>query len=435
MCFKYRLVLGSCRVRFYRLNEEGTEVIKQIDDIPLYSDTVIIPDKTSSEVLISFRTHERVFSYKNISQFEDNLGNPLVFADFDEFVTALLNEQANCDCCTTEAGNISVSSDSYTSWVDPVTGNIYERTLSEGSVTWTDSRSLAVLSNTFIIERLVPSGAIYDTLSSPLKGNQHQYKAILKFGQTGEVDIVDAPKDVWNGPFSYEGHDPTTSEVIQISSTSANDTSGGTGARTLQVFGLKTPTSTEEESEIITLNGTTLVTLANTWYRLYRAKVLTAGSSGANEGFVNAVSQGTTSTMFSIPVGSNQTTVGAFTIPAETEGLLMSFNAGMARTNGSNGSAIVSLRVREPGSVYQTRRLYTITNSYEIGRDRLFSPEVLMPGTDIKVTVESVSDNSTTIFLNSESLFTQFQYKALNTVYLTVDALILYVKRTLIYLL
>lgn len=73
---------------------------------------------------------------------------------------------------------------------------------------------------------------------------------------------------------------------IQLSSSSINDTTGGTGAITVEVTGLKLDGDDWlDTSEIITLNGRTAVTSSLTdWYRVNFLYVYTTGTSLFNEG-------------------------------------------------------------------------------------------------------------------------------------------------------
>lgn len=68
-------------------------------------------------------------------------------------------------------------------------------------------------------------------------------------------------------------------------SSDANDTSAGTGARTIRVTGINT--SFAKFTETVTMNGTTSVNLATTNVQfIYKLEVLTAGSGGLNAGII-----------------------------------------------------------------------------------------------------------------------------------------------------
>lgn len=77
---------------------------------------------------------------------------------------------------------------------------------------------------------------------------------------------------------------PTSSTLLGVASTSANDTSVGTGARTLQIEGLNS--NYDPQTEVITLNGQTRVNTTKQFLRVNGATVLTAGTSRGNEGTI-----------------------------------------------------------------------------------------------------------------------------------------------------
>ena len=95
-------------------------------------------------------------------------------------------------------------------------------------------------------------------------------------------------KDVWE-PNTADTGDLvyiTSATTIEIDSTSTNDTSDGTGLRTLLLQGIAALGSAQQE--VITMNGTTEVLTANQYLRGNSMVGLTAGSVGWNVGNVIA---------------------------------------------------------------------------------------------------------------------------------------------------
>ncbi len=220
----------------------------------------------------------------------------------------------------------------------------------------------------------------------------------LKFGRNSDIDTGSVPEDVWNGGNVYTGQPLSfTPETVDVFSGDANDTSAGTGARTLRLWGLKTEASTEYETEDIIFDGTSAVTSADTWWRVNRAKVLTAGSGGENAGVITIQATTTDTNVFAkIPAGYNQTQIAAYTVPAGKKAIWKSFRAAITRTSGAAGSATVTVRVREPDGVFWAAR--TLELQTGSARDFTeFAGDVWLAGTDIKVRVEDVSDNNTVI--------------------------------------
>ena len=220
-------------------------------------------------------------------------------------------------------------------------------------------------------------------------------EAGIKFGRNSDVDTGTVPEDLWEGGGLYSGHPQNfTPETVDVFSSSSADASGGTGARTVRIRGLKTDQSTAYEEEDITLNGTNAVTSINSWWRVNRVKVLTGGSGGANAGVITVRSTTTTANVFAaVPVGSNQSQIGAFTVPAGQIMVLKRLRIAITRATGAAGSATVSLREREPGGVFQAARIFEIQTGAP-AEFTSFAGERIVAGTDMKFEIEAVSDNN-----------------------------------------
>lgn len=81
-------------------------------------------------------------------------------------------------------------------------------------------------------------------------------------------------------PFSWT--QMSSADTMDVVSDSANDTSAGTGARSIKITGLDG--NYNEIEETVTMNGTTSVTTTNTFIIIHRAIPKTAGSSETNDG-------------------------------------------------------------------------------------------------------------------------------------------------------
>lgn len=235
-----------------------------------------------------------------------------------------------------------------------------------------------------------------DWYQSVQEGRWPNYAMETKFGTN--LDIDSGPEDIWLNGGIYTGQpDSFTPETVDVFSSSANDTSAGTGARTVRIFGLKTSTSEAYESEDITLNGAAQVTSSNTWWRINRMYVLTAGSGGENAGALTCRSTTTTANVFAVvSAGYNQTQIAAWTVPAMHTAWLKRVRISMGRANGAAGSALVTIRSRELGGVYRSIRVFTITDSMSADYTALGGSS-MAAGSDIKVRCESVSDTNTEI--------------------------------------
>lgn len=219
-----------------------------------------------------------------------------------------------------------------------------------------------------------------------------------KFGRNSDVDILTAPEDVWEGSGIYSGQPESfTPETVDVFSSLGADDAAGTGARTVEITGLKSTTSTAFESETMALNGTTNVTSVNTWYRVFRVKVLTAGSGGSNAGVITVRPTTTVANVFaSVVAGYNQSQVCALTVPAAKTMLIKRMRIAAVRSNGSAGSAEIHFLTRPPGGVFNVSRVFEVQDGSAV--DFTFEGGLkLSPGTDWRVRVFSVSDNNTVI--------------------------------------
>ncbi len=141
---------------------------------------------------------------------------------------------------------------------------------------------------------------------------------------TGSVSngISAAPTDVWAGadgallpvpqPIWIA---PTAARRHTLSSSSASDTAGGTGMRTVAVRGL-TSWSTKEVTEIVTLNGLTGVLTANSYVIVNDMTMVTCGSAGPNVGRVTAVAQTDNTISLAMRPNSGRTTTTIYGIPS-----------------------------------------------------------------------------------------------------------------------
>lgn len=163
------------------------------------------------------------------------------------------------------------------------------------------------------------------------------HAAVNKFGRNSEIDSGDS-EDVWDGGDDWVA--PTTARLHDVKSTSGNDTSAGTGARTVEVYGL-TGWSTAEVSETVTLNGTTNVATSNSYVIIHRMKVLTAGSGAINAGDITATAQTDATVTAQITAGEGQTLMAIYGIPSGQSLSLLNYYAAMNRTQTSGNIDVV----------------------------------------------------------------------------------------------
>lgn len=191
----------------------------------------------------------------------------------------------------------------------------------------------------------------------------------FKFGFNADVDNL--LETVWaqGGLYSYLA----AATVLKISSSSTADTSAGTGARTVTIFGLDA--NYNEISETITLNGQTAVNSTNSYLRIFRMVVNTAGSGDQNAGVIYAgtgtVTTGVPANIYAtIAIGDNQTLMALWTVPAGHTAYLLQTDITLATTQ-NNKYCTVSIVSRPFGEVFQVRDRFvksesTTNQSYSI---------------------------------------------------------------------
>lgn len=147
------------------------------------------------------------------------------------------------------------------------------------------------------------------------RGQVDGHNALFKFGINGDVGT--SVETVWaqGGTYAY----PAAATVMKISSSSANDASAGTGARTISIAGLDA--NYNEISETVILNGQTEVNTVNSYLRIFRMYVVTAGSGATAAGTIYAgtgtVTSGVPANIYGmITLTANQTQMAFWTVPA-----------------------------------------------------------------------------------------------------------------------
>lgn len=217
------------------------------------------------------------------------------------------------------------------------------------------------------------------------------YSIVNKLGRNSDIDTATVPEDIWTGGGTYTGFPDSTLETISLLSDSASDTSAGTGARTVNIIGLDTDYN--EQSEVITLNGTTPVASVNTYRRMHTMSVRSAGSGGVNAGAITARHTTTTSNIFNIiQPGFNQSFGSGYTVPAGYAALLrrMKVNIRLVVTAVAVEGVIWT---RSFGSVFRARRPFSANNSLNTN-DEIYGGLQLTEKSDIILRVLTVTANN-----------------------------------------
>ena len=178
-----------------------------------------------------------------------------------------------------------------------------------------------------------------DFLIEVAKGNVAGHSLVNKFGFNAAVGSTLQP--IADGAV-YQT--PTTAQSLEMVSSDANDTSAGSGARTLEIQGLDA--SFALQIVTVAMNGTTAAAVTGTWMRVFRMRVLTSGTYatqavGSHVGILTlrvAAAGATWATIglsaSSFPIG--QTEIGCYTIPAGYTGYLLSKHVSIESTKVPN---------------------------------------------------------------------------------------------------
>lgn len=134
-------------------------------------------------------------------------------------------------------------------------------------------------------------------------GKRQGRSTINKFAYNADVDSAGVEVVAsFGGTFNIM----TSADTLNVVSSSANDTSAGTGARTILITGIDENFLTQTET--VTLSGATPVTTSNSWLGVNRVIVLSSGTSNANEGTITiSDTAGTVGTQAEIAINSSVT--------------------------------------------------------------------------------------------------------------------------------
>jgi hypothetical protein len=214
------------------------------------------------------------------------------------------------------------------------------------------------------------------------RGQINGHKTLFKFGINGDVGT--SVETVWaqGGTYVY----PSAATVMKISSSSADDAAAGTGARTILIAGLGA--NYNEISETVTLNGQTEVNTVNSYLRISRMFVVTAGSGATAVGTIYAgtgtVTSGVPATVYGmIAIGANQTQMAFWTVPAGYTLYLMGtfYSSGNSTANAFTNFQLIQ---RPFGGVFRQQSSTRTAGSGNFVLD-LHTPLAFPEKTDIEI--------------------------------------------------
>lgn len=210
-------------------------------------------------------------------------------------------------------------------------------------------------------------------------GRLHNWTSDVKYGANPAVGTS------WENLWTQGGSPLTnnTATIVEFTSATASDAGAGAGARTIEFSGVDADYI--QQTETITLTGTSAASSVGSFLYVHRMKVLTSGSKLSNQGIVSAAVGG--STMGTIPAGSGQSEMLIRPVPAST--IMYMTGLTVAVDKGSD----VNLRIREFDQVGQTWRVKLDTHAYQTTEGSRFKPPYVFPAKHL-VTVEAKTSNA-----------------------------------------
>ena len=197
--------------------------------------------------------------------------------------------------------------------------------------------------------------------------------AMNKFGHNPVVAGV--LETVWQDGGLYPWM--TVADQLELLSDDPDDTLLGSGARTVELFGLDA--NYVLINETLDTAGVGVVTTALTYFRIFRIIVRTAGASGWNEGEITVRDQDTNTTRAMVTTEKNQTLMAIFTVPAGHTGFITSWYVGSV----TNKDTQFELYIRPEGEVFQVKRnIHLVGMAYSNEFD---FPEVVPEKSDIEI--------------------------------------------------
>jgi hypothetical protein len=161
-----------------------------------------------------------------------------------------------------------------------------------------------------------------------------------KFGYNADVDTA---ADEVIAEFGGSINIMTSGDTLDVVSSDTNDTSAGTGARTILITGIDE--NNLPQTETVTMNGVTPVTTSNSWLGVNRIAVVTAGTGGTNAGTITVDDNaGTVGTQATVPADQSVTQQCIFHTPINHNFLATWLWLGALKLTGGGGSPVVNFK-------------------------------------------------------------------------------------------
>ena len=232
------------------------------------------------------------------------------------------------------------------------------------------------------------TGSSYDWTINISAGAVDGTSYIEKFGMN--IDVDSDKETIWDGGGIYSYI--STAETVAVTSTAGTDSAVGTGARTVEIQGLDADYNVVLET--LTIGGAGGTT---EFIRIFRVKVVTAGTSGINEGTISVTSSDTSTVLAQIGIdgtGSNaagrgQTFMALYTVPAGKTAYLTQWTVGCGK---QNTDAVATFLARPEGGAWNAKDIITVSATTYAKDYKI--PLQFTEKTDIEVRAYSTTNNS-----------------------------------------
>ncbi len=222
------------------------------------------------------------------------------------------------------------------------------------------------------------------------RGRIQNMQTVNKFGRNADVDI--GTEDVWGGGGTWVG--PTAARVHAVVSSSAADTSAGTGARTVTVYGLDANYAALQET--VTMNGVTPVNTSGSYIMIHRMLVATAGTGGVNAGIITATAATDATITITIQANVGQSQLGIYMVPAGYTAYCYRFGGNIG--GAANARISVELMAKPFGGAWNMKASIDLQVGGSTADDRVFDPPLSVVGEKGLVKARATADtNNTTV--------------------------------------
>lgn len=242
----------------------------------------------------------------------------------------------------------------------------------------------------------IPSLPFLDRGLIDYDGTYPNRQMVKIFGRAPDVD--DVYVDAWEGPTTTYVF-PAAAQQMQVVSTSASDTSAGTGVQKVTIQYLDA--NYAAQTEVVTLNGTTPVnTVATNIIRVNKMYASQTGTNGYPVGDISLKNTGATVTYSQMKANRNTAQQCIFTVPAGKTMYLSQWFAAAGSATGTHFTQVV-LRSKAWDGYSVTGGGFLTVDPISLQSNSVVQPFIIpikIPErTDIKVSATSDSSSANVI--------------------------------------